>query len=96
MGKSTTTPAKTEAPKKERTIRTLDEQIADALAKAEALKAKAESRKTKVVDEAKEKRAKLVVRRDKLNVEIDKLTATIGDGDVVGGGPAAVGEDVES
>jgi flagellar motility protein MotE (MotC chaperone) len=84
------------ASKKERKIRTIEEQIADAEAKAKALREKAEKRKTKVVDEAKDKRAKLVEKRDALNVQILELSEVIGDNAGVLGGQDVAAKDTES
>lgn len=78
MGKGTTaTPVveKAAAPKKERKIRTIDEQIADAEARAKALREKAEARKNKGRTVALEKRAKLVAKRDELTSQIEAIDA---------------------
>lgn len=63
------------APKKERRIRSIEEQIADAEAKAKELRERAEKRANKERDAAWEKRTKLVNRRDQAQAEIDKIDA---------------------
>jgi hypothetical protein len=78
MGKQDTkveAPAKTKAPKKERKIRTIEEQIADAEARAKALREKAEARANKGRTVALEKRAKLVAKRDELTKQIEAIDA---------------------
>jgi hypothetical protein len=76
MGKGTTavSPAAT-APKKERKIRTIEEQIADAEAKAKALREKAETRRNKGRVAAMEKRDKLTLKIADLQKQVDAIDA---------------------
>lgn len=67
--------ARNTAPKKERKIRTIEEQIADAEAKAKALREKAEARRNKGRTAALEKRAKLVEKITVLQAQVDDIDA---------------------
>lgn len=81
MGKENTpaTPVKAEAKKTERKVLTPEQRVAKLEAELAAARKKAEDKANKQINEAKDKRAKLVEKRDALNVQILELTEIIGD-----------------
>lgn len=68
-----------EKPKATRKTLTTAERIAKAEADLAAIKAKAAAKEDKARDEAREKRAKLVVKRNALNEQIHAFDDVLGD-----------------
>lgn len=77
---ASTKPEAVAEDKPKRTMLTPEQRVAKLEAELAAARERAEKKANKAVNEAKDKRAKLVEKRNALDNQIAQLTATIGDG----------------